>query len=439
MEESKEFQRYTLENGVRLLVAPLPHLHSVEMICYVGVGSRYETDESAGISHFLEHMLFRGNQSYPSGALIEQAFEDIGGSVNAATDIDTTSYYATVHPDFVTKATQLFAELIRRPLFNGLETERSIVLEEALSDFNEQGADVCPDNLMGRMMWGDHPLALPVIGFPHTIRQLSVDDLRRWHQRYYTPTNLVICVAGPVDCQQVAADVEQAWGDWQGGKVALAEAFDLAQIEAGPRCCWVRDSDSQLSLQLAWRSEGRHSETSLGLRVLRRLLGDGGACRLMQSLREESGLTYSVDSSLEEYAECGCFSIDLATEPEKLVAVVKTLLHEVERAHQPVGDAELARVIRTGLHRLHFSRDNVEELAVRYGWGEIGDDMRTIDDDARNWQLVTAQRVDQAAWRCLRPEQMYFVCVGPWREEDRQEVERLLGCVMTGPAPVQQA
>lgn len=422
----QEYHRTILANGLRLLVTPLPHLHSVEMICYVGVGSRDESAGIAGISHYLEHMLFRGNNDYPSGRLIEQAFERLGGAVNAATDAETTSYYSKLHPDSVAQAVELFYSLLRQPLFNAMETEREIILEEAMSDFNEQGEDICPDTRIGQMMWGRHPLALPVIGFPETIRSLSVDDLQRWHQRYYVPGNLVISIAGPVDVAAVSAVVERVFGRWPAQQAPRPLLYHAPLTATGPRCCWVRDSGSQLSIQLAWRTDGHLSPTSLGLRVLRRILGDGGACRLMQSLREESGLTYGVEASLEEYAECGCFSIDLATDPEKLPAVVTVLLDEMARAQQLPPLDELQRVVQTGLYRLEFSQDNVEELAVRYGWGELSGDMRTLQDDRDAWLKVTPALVQQAAQTCLCRERMYFVCIGPWRAQDRAAVETLL-------------
>ncbi|MEA3464531.1 MAG: pitrilysin family protein [Thermodesulfobacteriota bacterium] len=422
----EEYHRATLSNGLRLLVTPLPHLHSVEVICYVGVGVRNESPDLAGVSHFLEHMVFRGNENNPSGPLIEQAFECLGGAVNAATDAETTIYDANIHPDSVSEAISLFAELLIAPLFPGLETERSIVLEEALADFNEGGDDICPDNRMAKMIWGDHSLALPVIGFPDTIRQFTLDDLKRWHQQYYVPGNVVISVAGPVDFVEVRSAVERAFGAWSGDDVLSPVRYNAPPVGDGPRSCWVRDSGSQLALQLAWRTDGSLSPTSMGTRVLRRILGDGGASRLMQRLREESGLTYSVEASLEEYAETGCLSIDLAIDPEKLIAAVKTLLEEMARALQPIPVDELQRVVTTGLYRLHFSRDDVEELAVRYGWGEINNNMHTLRDDTDAWQRVTPALVQEAAVACLRKDRLYFVCIGPWREQDRTLVEAML-------------
>lgn len=421
-----EYQRATLTNGLRLLVAPAPHLHSVEIVCYVGVGVRNEPENLAGISHFLEHMLFRGNRHYPSGPQIEQAFERLGGSVNAATDAETTYYDVNVHPDSVGEAVELFARLLTDPLFLSMETERAIVLEEALSDFNEQGEDICLDNRIATMMWGAHPLALPVIGFPETIRNLRVEDLQEWYNRYYVANNIVISIAGPVDFINIYAAVEQAFGACLPSEVPPVIPFTLHSSEYGPRSCWVRDSGSQLSLQLAWRTDGRSAPTSLGTRALRRILGEGGACRLMQRLREEAGLTYSVEASLEEYAECGCLSIDLATDPEKLVPVVTILLEEMTRARQLVPDDELHRVVQMGLYRLHFSRDNVSELAARYGWGEVSQNMLTLQSDLDAWPRLTPELVQQAAMACLCAQRCYFACVGPWREVDRVAVEKML-------------
>jgi predicted Zn-dependent peptidase len=146
----------------------------------------------------------------------------------------------------------------------------------------------------------------------------------------------------------------------------------------------------------------------------------------MQKLREDAGLTYSVEASLEEYPDCGCFSIDLSTEPENLVAVVKALLEVVTQAHKQPKQEDLDMLVRNALNHLDFSRDNVEDLAGRYGWGVVSGYMRTLADDVHMWSNVSAADVADAAATSLIPEQMGFVCIGPWRDEDRDEVENLL-------------
>jgi len=153
-----------LANGVRLVTVPMPHLHSTELICSMAVGGRCEAPELAGVSHFLEHMIFRGTAEYATSIELERAFEAIGGSVNAATDAETTCFHSRIHPDYLADGVALFASMLLRPKFNDIDTERKIILEEAREDFNEEGAQVNLDNLMVALFWPDHPLGKSLIG-----------------------------------------------------------------------------------------------------------------------------------------------------------------------------------------------------------------------------------------------------------------------------------
>jgi len=423
-----EYHHTTLENGLQLVVAPLAYLHSVEIICYVKVGSRYERPSQAGLSHFVEHMMFRGNARYPSGPALEQAFEQLGSNMNAGTDAETTSYFARVHPQSVAQGLELFSVMLRTPRFLHLETERAIVLEEALSDFNEAGVDICADNRMSRLLWSEHPLSQPIIGTPATIRSFGTQEIIDWYTRHYVPHNMVISIAGPVDPVSVQNAAAACFGDWSAAPQAQVDFLleSPAHAFSGPSLDWVKDSDSQLTLQLAWRTAGRQHPHAPELRVLRRMLGEGGASLLMQKLREDAGLTYSVEASLEEYPDCGCLSIDLSTEPENLVAVVQALMEVIAQVRARPEQEYLDMVVRNALNHLDFSRDNVEDLAGRYGWGVVSGYMRTLADDLHMWRNVDAADVALAAATCFVPKQMGFVCIGPWRDADRQEVEQLL-------------
>jgi predicted Zn-dependent peptidase len=345
--------------------------------------------------------------------------------MNAGTDAETTSYFARVHPHCVGQGLELFSVMLRTPRFLHLETERAIVLEEALGDFNAEGEDICADNRMSRLLWGEHPLGQPVIGTPETIRSFGAEEVKAWYARHYVPNNMVISVAGPVDPQVVEREVSAHFGAWTAPRVDF-RLEPPSHPFSGPGFDWIRDSDSQLTLQLAWRTSGRACPHAAELRVLRRMLGEGGASLLMQKLREDAGLTYSVEASLEEYPDCGCFSIDLSTEPENLVAVVKALLEVVTQARKQPKQEDLDMLVRNALNHLDFSRDNVEDLAGRYGWGVVSGYMRTLADDVHMWSNVSAADVADAAATSLIPEQMGFVCIGPWRDEDRDEVENLL-------------
>jgi predicted Zn-dependent peptidase len=422
-----EYYLDTLPNGLRVVTVEMPHLHSAEMACYVKVGGRNEELATAGISHFLEHMIFRGTGDYSNSLELERAFEAIGGAVNAATDAETTCYHSRLHPGRIAEGAALFASMLRRPLLADLEIERRIILEEALEDLNERGEEVNPDNLTARLLWPGHPLSLPTIGNRDSIRGIGPEELRRYHAAYYTPENTVLVVAGPVPHAAVTAAAAQHFGDWQGPAVPPTLLHDGSDGQGSPESVWVPDSDSQISVQLAFRLPGRQSPYAIPLRILRRILSAGGTSRLMLRLRETLGLTYSIEANLSLFEECGCFSIDFSVAPENLTAaVVEVLAVLTELCREPVGEDELARVVRCYLYDLDFSRDHADEMAVRYGWGELVGFLRTLEADGREIAAADAETLLAAARELFVPGALKAAFAGPFRAKDRKAVEKLL-------------
>jgi predicted Zn-dependent peptidase len=424
---SAEYRVTTLANGLRVVSAEMPHLHSVEMMCYLKAGSRDELPQLAGISHFLEHVLFRGTAEYPTSLELERAFEAIGGAVNAATDVETTCFHSRLHPGHLREGAALFASMLLRPSFADVDLERRIILEEALEDLNEKGEEINPDNLIARLLWPGHPMGQPTIGTRASIERIDAEALRRHHAAYYRPDNMVLVAAGQVDHDRMLAAAEAAFGSWRDGG-AMPEPFPPPpQGGEGPESVWVRDPGSQVNLQLAFRLPGRQHPHAAALRVLRWVLSWGGTSRLMLRLRETLGLTYSVEANLALFADCGCFAVDLATAPANLLEAVRELLAIFEAlCAQPVGKDELARVVHGFLFDLDFSRDHSDDLAVRYGWGELVGYLRTLEMDRREIAAVTPDDLLAAAREFFVPANLKAALVGPFRSTDRREVERLL-------------
>jgi len=422
-----EFFLDTLASGLRVVTVEMPHLHSAEVVCYVGVGSRYEVPHHSGISHFLEHMVFRGTAEFADSLELERAFEAIGGAVNAATDAETTCYHSRVHPDQLERGLEIFASMLLRPRLEELEVERRIILEEASEDFNEQGEQISPDNLTAALLWPDLPLGMPTIGTRESIRAIDRPALVAFHRAYYTPANTVIAVTGRVRRSAVLAAVQCHFGAWQGALPAAAAAGLATPDAGGAASVWVHDSDSQVGLQFAFRLPGRASEHAVALRLLRRVLSWGGTSRLMLHLRERLGLTYNVEANLALYDDCGVLAVDLSVAPENTVTAAREVLAVLEElCREPVPADELARVVQGYLFDLDFSLDHTEDPAVRYGWGTLVGYRRTLADDRRELAATGSAALLRSARELFVPGALKVAVVGPWKEKDRKAVEGLL-------------
>jgi predicted Zn-dependent peptidase len=414
----------TLDNGLRVISVPMPHHHSAEVMIYIGVGSRYETTRNAGVSHFLEHMLFKGTEDFSSSLGLERAFEAIGGSANAATDSETTCFHSRVHPAHFATGIALLGSMMQRPLFKDIEMERRVILEEAMGDLNENGRQINSDNIVATLLFPNNPLGQPTVGNRPSIDRLNLRQLQQHHATYYTPHNAVLAVAGPVDHQQVVAATREYFGQWQGEKAPAPKPWtDFS--ETGKTLRWVRDAGSQVSLQLAFLLPGRDSEQAVNLRVVRRLLGWGGMSRLMLRLREELGLTYAVDAALALYADAGTLAIDLAVATENLEEATTAILEIFTELHRAeVGDEELDHILNCYRCDLDYSRDQVDEMALRYTWGELTGSHRTIADDLAGIDMVTAAGLRKTIRELFTPSRLRGAIVGPYRTRDRKAVEK---------------
>lgn len=415
----------TLDNGLRVVTVALPHLHSAEVAVYLKVGGRNDPPGESGLAHFLEHMLFRGAGAYRSSLEIEAAFETLGGSVNAATDVDSTCFFGRLHPGRVAEGLAILAEMLLRPRLEGVDLERRIIGEEALQDLSEEGEEINPDVVVGRLLWPDHPLGGSTLGTLEDLERIDEKSLRRHLAAWYRPNNAVVVAAGPVHHEELVAAASACLGGWQ--PAPLPERQELAALPPGPALALVRNPDSQVTVQLAFRACRRDSSHLITQKVLRRLLAGGGCSRLHLALREHLGLVYSVDAGFGAYDETGCLTVDLATAPENLCAVLEATLAELRRlADEPASAEELERVQTVYLAELDYSRDSVTDMAVRYGWGALMGVVREIDEDQRLVRAVAAEDVREMAGELFRPENRFLGVIGPLEGIDRGTLERLL-------------
>ena len=420
-----QWDKTLLANGLRVVTVAMPHLHTAEVALYIKVGGRDDPPAKEGLSHFLEHMLFRGSQGYPTGLELETAFEAIGGAVNAATDAETTCVYSRIHPDHVAQGVALFASMLRSPLLTDMETEQRIVIEEALDDLNEKGEEVDIDTVTSRLLWPEHPLGMPTVGTLESISSFTREELREHLARYYCPNNAVLVAVGRVDHPGLLRAAEEAFGSWEVGTPTLTVPFQ--GVQDIPRTLFVQDEDSQVDLQLAFRGFPISDGRLMAVRLLRRLLSGGGGSRLHLKLREEMGVVYSVDAVIAAYTETGSFSLDFSTAPDNLVAAVAATLNELRRiVTELVPPDELARVRRWYLYELEFGFDSCYDMQVRFGWGEVVGAVWPPEEEQREVLAVGSESLREVARTLLSPENLNLVAVGPLSASLKKQVEELV-------------
>ncbi len=418
-----EAKRRVLPNGLRVLTVPARGLHSAMIALYVRAGSRHETPSSNGVSHFLEHLFFRGSRAWPDTVAMNSAVESVGGNLNGITARDHGCYYTPIHAGELPTGLAILGDMIRRPLLREMDVEREIILEEILDEVDGEGRDIDADNLSKRLAFGNHPLGFKIAGTPEIIRSLDEDDVRTHHARFYAGTNLVLCVAGPVREAEVVELAEEHLGQLPRGRLSS----DLAPPPwpQGPRLEHVEHEDAQSELCLNFPCPPEHHPDYPVHLVIRRILDDGLSSRLPFEVVERRGLAYSLHAGIDAFADCGMFVVDGACAPKKLPRVVSEILRVLgELAAKPVKEEELLRVQRRHRMTLAFSLDSAAELAGWYGSGEVLHAPEGFEERCLRVERVTPEAVRRVARATFTRENLVSVFVGPITRRGRRELER---------------
>ncbi len=425
-------ERAVLPNGLRVLTAGAPGLHSAMVALYVRAGSRHESASAHGVAHFLEHLLFRGSVGWPDSVAMNAAIESAGGNLNGVTARDHGAYYTPLHPAELATGLSVLGDLVQRPLLKELEVEREVILEEILDEVDPDGRDIDPDNLVKRMVFGGHPLARKIGGTPASVRALSRRQARSHLERFYTGENLVLAVAGPVRHEQVLELAHRHLGALPRGVRSVDRPPPPWPV--GPRLEVVDHDDAQAEFTLAFPCPPELHADYPAFLLLRRVLDDGLSSRLPFEVVEKRGLAYSLHCGLDTFTDAGMLVIDGACSPRKLRAVLeRILLVLAELAERPVGEAELTRVQRRHRMMLDFSLDSPADLVAWYGAGEVLSAPEGLEARCRRVEAVTSASLQRVAAATFRRTRLAGVVVGPVGVRQRRALERL---VQGGPLPV---
>lgn len=412
------FQKTTLPNGLRVLTAPMPHTRSVTVSIYVAAGSRYECDELAGASHFLEHLLFKGTRKRPDPGEIAAVIDGVGGSFNAATDREDTVYYCRVASPHFPLALDVLVDMMRAPILDPteLERERFVILEELAMVEDSPGQQV--DLLIDEIMWPDQPLGRDVGGTPESVTAITRDQVLDYTARQYVPNNTVIAIAGNVQHEEAVARVTELTEGWQPGANVLPwyPAIDASDTRLAVR--YKKTEQAHIALSVRGLPVRHPDRYALGL--LSAILGEGMSSRLFMEMRERKGLAYDVHSYTVNLLDVGAFGVYVAVDPKKAEEALKVALGELVSLKEYITHLELTKAKELTKGRLLLRMEDTRAVSGWIGAQELLlGDVLTPDQVVEAVEAVTVDDLHRVANALLVDDKLHLAVVGPFRTDKR--------------------
>ncbi len=425
-----EHRLTTLDSGVRIVTEAMPSVRSVSLGLWIGTGSRAESEAQAGLSHLLEHLLFKGSSRY-SSLQIDQIFDAMGAELNAGTGKETTSVYARVIDQHLADAFDVMADMVFRPALREIDAERAVILEEIAmyeDDPQEKVFDV-----FGAAVFGEDPLGRAIIGRASVIAQTPAEEIMRFHRGRYVPSNVVIAAAGALDHDElVGLALERTAGpDGSGSRLEPAST----PSPQPPRCKFERKDTEQYHVCLGGPGISRHDDRRFALRVLDTIFGGTSSSRLFQEIRERRGLAYAIYSFTSAYQDTGQVGLYLGTRPENLAESLAVISSELARMReQPATPEELDRAKENLKGRVVLALESTGARMNRLGSEVLaGAPLLSLDEVVSRIDAVTVDDIALLVDELWAPDRLSAAGIGP----DQGRFEEALGAV--GPALAEAA
>jgi predicted Zn-dependent peptidase len=418
LSEGQQHRLTELDSGLRVVTEAMPSVRSAALGFWVGTGSVAETDEQAGLSHLLEHLLFRGSERF--GSLeIDQIFDGMGAELNAGTGKETTSVYSRVLDRHLPRALEVVSDMVWRPAFEDPNTEREVVLEE-IAMYEDDPQDKVFD-VLGGAVFGDHPLGRAIIGRAEVIADTPLAAIRGFHHGRYVPSNVVVAAAGSVDHEELV----QLVADNAPAAAAAAEEIGWPPDVAVTRVRFERKDTEQYHVCLGAPGIARDDDRRFALRVLDNVLGGTSSSRLFQQVRERRGLAYSVYSFSNQYAHAGQVGIYLGTRADNLAEAMDVVGAELAHLRtEPATGAELRRSKENVKGRLVLSLESTTARMNRLGSSVLtGVPLLSVDELIARIDAVGLDDLEELTTELFDAARLSAACIGPEEEPFRAALE----------------
>ena len=418
------YQKMVLDNGLRIVSSAMPHTRSVCICIFIGTGSRYEMAEQAGLSHFVEHLCFKGTERRPTAKELSETIDGVGGILNGGTDKELTVYWAKVARTHFLLALDLLGDMLRNSKFDpvDMENERKVIIEELNMCMDSPQSRV--DMLIDEVIWPAQPLGRDVAGSKETVAAIDRNMLLDYLSTHYLPSNTVVGVAGDISHNEVVDAVMSVLGDWPDGVpgswVPADNGQDASRLVVEPR------KMEQAHLCLAVRGISHMHPDRFILDLLNLILGEGMSSRLFLEIRERRGLAYEIHSHVSHFHDSGSVNICAGVDPKRVEDAIEAILMELVKLREDqVSEAEVIKAKELGKGRLMLRMEDTRNVTGWIGGQELlMGHIHTVDEVTSILDAVTASDLQRVARELFVTNKLCLALVGPSLKERR--LERLL-------------
>ena len=425
MNSRQIYHRTQLANGLRVVTAPRQETESVAVGIWINAGGRYENGRSNGISHFLEHLLFKGTRTRSSRE-IKTAIEGSGGVLNAFTEEEFTCVWAKVLPQNLRPAVEILTDMVRFSELDPeeLEKERQVILEEIrmYRDLPMQSVH----ELLNTLLWPNHPLGMVLAGTEKSVKRIRRLDLRSYQKRFYTPRNICVAAAGLFNHRMLVDIITPLWAKVPPGRPSLYAKVHERQQK--PRCKIESKETEQTHFCLGFHAFPRNHPQTQALNLLNIILGGNMSSRLFQKVREDKGLAYEIGSQVKRYRDTGFFSVSAGVEHRHLVRSLAVILQELKRVrHQLVTQREFDQAITFFISQILFAlEDTVEQMCWIGECEMLLGRIQPVEEIVDQVKKLHRHDLKEVARKMIRSEHLSMAVIGPVKPKVSTRIPEML-------------
>jgi predicted Zn-dependent peptidase len=414
------YQKVTLDNGIRLVTAAMPHTRSVSISFFIGAGSRYETDKQAGISHFIEHLCFKGTTKRPTAAEVSTVIEGVGGILNAGTDKEMTIYWCKVAQPHFPIALDVMVDMLINSKFDPveIEKERQVIIEEINMSLDSPSQRAAM--LIDELIFPGHPLGRDIAGSKESVTAITRDMILDYLTGYYQPGNTVLAIAGDIQQHEAEGLVTQATADW--GQRQPRSGYTPFESKTADRVRIENRDTEQSHLCLAMPGLSVTHPDRFKLDLLNVILGEGMSSRLFTEIRDKLGLAYSINSYVEHFLDTGAITVSAGVDTKNLTVAIRAILGELARLKVTMPEKELAKAKELFKGRILLRLEDSRNVSGWMGGQEIlTGEILTVDEVIAVIEAITARELQRLAGELLAGGRLRLAVVGPVKPDEPLE------------------